>query len=170
MKPIRAVLFAAFFTIAVFSAVTYTACNKNHCQNVTCLHNGACDGGNCVCLTGFEGIRCATLSRDKFIYTYNGSDSCGNFTGDTYDQYPIYLLAVTTDSTVMTMKGLLNSMDDSAVCTMQSPDSFSFNGSNNSTTYYGNGVLRGGDSLFLTYILAHDTSSHTCHYFGISLH
>ena len=168
MKSIRAVLLAVFLTLSIFSAVTYTACNKNHCHNVLCLNYGSCDGGSCVCLPGYEGNRCQTLSRDKFIFTYNGHDSCGHFNGHTYDQYPIRLLAVPLDSTEMTLKGLLDSLSDSAICTMQSPDSFSFIGANNSTTYYGSGKLR-NDSLWLNYLVKHDTTQFSCNYFGISL-
>ena len=71
MKSIRNILIAVFLTITVCSAIVYTACNKDHCTNVICQNGGACNGGNCTCLAGFEGIRCETLSRDKFIYTFN---------------------------------------------------------------------------------------------------
>jgi len=169
MKPISNVLLTLLLITVVFSAVMYTACNKNHCSNITCLNNGSCDGGNCVCPIGFEGLRCEILSRDKFVNTYNGHDSCGSFNGHTYEQYPIRLLAMRTDSIELTMMGILDSLSDSAVCTMQSPDSFYFQGLNNSTTYYGTGKLR-NDSLFLQYHVQHDTTSFDCSYFGISLH
>src|SRR5947209_2740058 len=96
MKPIRSILLTLFMTIAVFSAVVYTACNKNKCNNVLCKNQGVCDGGTCYCPPGFEGIRCETLSRDKFIFTYNGGDLCRTETN--YHIYPIQLLAIPYDS------------------------------------------------------------------------
>jgi len=165
MKPIRAILLTAFFTLSAFSAVVYTSCNKNKCDNVICLNLGVCNGGSCVCPTGFEGNRCQTLSRDKFIFTYNGGDSCSTKINTIY---PIYILAVLSDSLEMNMKNFLNNPQDSAVCTIQSTDSFTFIGSNNSTTYTGTGKLS-NDSLWMTYHVIHDTTSYNCSYFGQSL-
>jgi len=170
MSAKRTILLTIALTLVVFSAVTYTACNKNKCKNVFCLNNGACDGGKCVCPVGYEGARCELLSRDKFVNTYNGQDSCGSFNGHTYEQYPIRLTAMLEDSLELTMKGLLNELHDSATCTMITTDSFYFQGLNNSTTYYGTGKKR-NDSLWLNYHVAHDTASYDCHWFGcIGLH
>jgi len=166
MQPIRNILVTAFCTLLVFSAVVYSACNKNKCDNVICLNLGACDGGTCYCPTGFEGPRCATLSRDKFVATYNGGDTCGDNIG--YTQYPIYLLSILYDSVELNMKNLLNNINDSAVCTMQATDSFTFIGANNSTTFTGSGRLS-NDSLWLHYHIVHDTISYDCEYVGTSL-
>jgi hypothetical protein len=76
---------------------------------------------------------------------------------------------VRTDSAELTMIGLLSNLNDSAICTMITTDSFHFQGLNNSTTYYGGGLLR-NDSLFLNYHVQHDTVSFDCNYFGIGLH
>ena len=169
MKPIRTILLTAFLTLFVFSVVVYTSCNKNKCDKVICLNLGACDGGNCVCPTGFEGNRCQILSRDKFIFTYNGGDSCtGKITGKVFNKYPLYILAVLTDSVSMNMKNFLGNPQDSATCTIQSTDSFTFQGSNNSTTFSGTGKLS-NDSLWMTYHVVHDTISYDCKYFGQSL-
>jgi len=165
MKILRLVLLSAVLTIAVFSAAVYSSCNKNKCDIVVCLNLGACDGGSCLCPVGFEGNRCQTLSRDKFIFTYNGGDSCK---GPVYYRYPIFMHAVLTDSVTMTMLNLLDNIQDSATCTMQSTDSFTFIGANNSTTFTGTGKLS-NDSLRLVYHVTHDTSSYNCIYFGQSL-
>ena len=164
MKSIRNILIAAFLTITVCSAIVYTACNKDHCNNVICQNGGACNGGNCTCVVGFEGIRCETLSRDKFIYTFNGGDTCSN-SDSIYDQYPVKFLAVLTNPVEINMKNFLDNVNDSALCTMQSPDSFSFIGSNNSTTYTGSGTLH-NDTLRLTYHVQQDTFSYNCMYVG----
>jgi hypothetical protein len=166
MKPIRNVLLAALtITIACF-AIVYTSCKKDHCNNVVCQNGGACDGGNCTCPAGFEGTRCETLSRDKFIFVFNGSDTCSN--DDTYTrQYtnPIQFLAILANPVEMSMKNFLNNINDSAVCTMQSVDSFTFIGSNNSTTYTGFGTLR-ADTLKMIYHVQQDTISYNCEYVG----
>lgn len=169
MKPKQNILLAAALILSVLSAVLYTSCNKNKCHNVTCLNQGKCDGGNCVCPVGFEGNRCQTLSRNKFISTYNGGDSCQGETVDNhFTQYPVHLLAVLHDSLELTLSNLLNDMADSATCTIQSTDSFTFIGSNNSTTFTGTGKLR-NDSLWLNYHVVQGIVSYDCKYFGQGL-
>lgn len=165
--PIRNILLTALLTLAIFSAISYTACKKDACENVICLNLGACDGGACYCPTGFEGDRCERLSRDKFIKTYNGHDTCSSDT-TFYTSYPIYFRAMLSDPREMTMKNVLNDMDDSAVCTMQGIDSFTFQGSNNSLTYIGTGKMS-NDSLWLIYHVERDTSSYDCRFFGQGL-
>jgi hypothetical protein len=166
MKPMRYLLLIAFATIAICSAIIYSACNKNKCHNVVCLNNSVCNSGNCVCLVGYEGNRCQTLSRNKFIFTYNGHDLCGD--SSKFTQYSIHILAVLHDSTEMVITNFLNNAYDSAICTIQSTDSFTFIGSNNSTTYTGSGHLS-NDSLRMTYHVEHDTTQYDCTYYGQSL-
>lgn len=163
MASMRNLLLTVFMTIMVVTAVSYMSCNKNHCSNVVCQHLGACDGGTCFCPVGYEGIRCETPSRDKFIFTYNGHDVCSNLSGQ---QYPITLVA--KDSVELTMRNFINNLQDSAVCTLVATDSFVFQGSNNATTYTGTGKLS-NDSLWLYYTVEHDTTTYTCQYLGASL-
>ena len=164
MKVLYNVLVAAIVSVGVFSVVVYTSCKKDKCDNVVCQNQGACDGGICYCPTGYEGIRCEELTRDRFVATYNGNDSCSRYSEG---QYPIYFTTVPEKPLELMMKNLLNSLDDSAIATIQSLDSFVFNGANNSTTYRGYGVMR-NDSLWLTYHVDHDTTSYDCVYFGQS--
>lgn len=166
MKPLRHILVAALLTITLFSVIAYTACKKDACNNVVCLNLGTCDGGKCSCPTGYEGARCEVLSRDKFIFTFNGGDTCSGGRG--YKQYPIYLRARPANAKELLMKNFINNLDDSAICTIQATDSFTFIGSNNSTTYYGQATLR-HDSLRMTYHVDSDTSSYDCKYFGLGL-
>jgi hypothetical protein len=162
MKSTRSILLTVFLTLTVISAVSYMACNKNHCSSVVCLNLGVCNGGTCVCPTGYEGYNCGTLSRDKFIFTYNGGDTC-----DTagYNQYPIHLLAVLSDSLELNMKNFLNNPYDSATCFIESTDSFYFIGSNNGTSYTGTGKLN-HDTLVMYYTVIHDTVTYSCEYIG----
>ena len=165
---VRSILLTVAVITALISVVSYTSsCKKDACENVICLNLGACDGGKCVCPVGFEGFRCEILSRDKFIKTYNGRDTC---TSDTafYLTYPIYFRAQTGDPREMVMKNILNDMADSAYCTMQGTDTFTFQGSNNSLTYFGTGKMR-NDSLWLNYRVERDTSAYDCRFFGQGL-
>ena len=163
MKLLRNILLTAVLIIIGLSATTYFACKKDKCVNVICLNLGACDNGNCTCPVGYEGLRCDTLSRDKFIYTFNGGDEC--YIPSVYTQYHITFLADTSNPLQMLMKNFRNNQFDSAFCTMWSTDSFSFNGNNNSTTFNGTGKLY-HDTLKMSYIVYFDTSQYTCTYIG----
>lgn len=167
---IRNVLLTVFVTLAIFSVITYTACKKDPCENVICLNLGACEGGHCVCPVGFEGPRCEIYSRDKFIKTYNGLDTCDYTTRDTtvYKVYPIYFRAILNDPRSMMMWNVLNNMQDSAICTILGVDSFSFQGSNNATSFIGKGKMR-HDSLWLDYHVEQDTTGYDCRFFGQGL-
>ncbi len=167
MKHMRLLLLASTLVAICLAAVTYTACNKDKCHNVLCLNKGTCNGGICECPVGYEGLRCDTLSRDKFVFTYNGGDTCSNYLGH-YHQYPIQLLAIAANPFELTMKNFIGNLQDSAICTIQSTDSFTFIGANNGTTYTGWGRMR-NDSLWMAYSVEHDTSSYSCVYFGQSL-
>ena len=163
MKQIKNILLTALLTILVFSAVIYTSCHKDKCKDVVCLNKGVCDNGKCFCLTGYEGPRCDTLSRNKFIYTFNGGDYCGD--SAKYAEHPLHFLTVRYKPLEMNMKNMLGNPQDSAFCTMQSSDSFTFEGSNSSTTYDGYGVYK-HDTLKMLFEVRHDTTSYYCKYVG----
>jgi hypothetical protein len=164
MKALRNTLITALITLGLFSTVTYLACKKDRCNNVACLNGGSCDDGSCTCPTGFEGNRCQTPSRDKFIANFNGADSC---TVKGFAGYHIrFLKPVSGNKTQMSMFGILNSDGDSALCTMESTDSFIFNGNNNATTYRGSGVIR-NDSLHMVFHVLSDTTNYDCQYNGL---
>src|SRR5579872_7400127 len=110
MKPIRYLLLTVFATIAIFSAIIYSACNKNKCHNVVCQNNGVCNSGICVCPVGFEGNLCQTLSRNKFLFTYNGYYLCGE--SSLRNQYSVHFLAVLHDSTEMVITNFLGNVYD----------------------------------------------------------
>jgi len=74
MKSIKNIALSALLTVGAFGAVTYTACNKDECKDVVCQNGGTCSGGNCTCTTGYEGNRCETASRAKFIKTWTATD------------------------------------------------------------------------------------------------
>lgn len=166
--PLRSILLSALLTIGLFAVISYTACKKDPCKDVICLNLGACDNGKCVCPTGFEGDRCEILSRDKLVKTFNGQDTCSYYDTLLTGAYFISFRAVPEDPMELTMKHFLNNWDDSAVCTMRAVDSFTFQGANNSTTFFGTGKVS-NDSLWLVYRVQIDTSTYDCMYFGQGL-
>lgn len=77
------------------------ACRKG-CKNVECQNGGECFNGSCrcegrwsglycdtLCPIGFEGRYCASLSRTKFIRTWNATTFSTNGT----NQHPLYVTA-----------------------------------------------------------------------------
>ena len=172
MKSSHNFLFAIFCIIGIGSVIFYLSCSKtDQCHNVVCLNGGSCDGGKCTCPVGFEGPRCDSLSREKFVFSYSGSDYCGA-TVDSENTFRHYANSLRLTARIfnkpleLLMTNFLSNPDDSAVCTMLKTDSFSFLGANNSTTYYGTGWLR-HDTLLMAYHVTHDTTSYYCHYLGL---
>lgn len=74
MKSFRLIALSALMTVGTFSTVVYTSCTKDACKGVTCQNGGTCDGGTCVCPTGYEGSSCETASRTKIIKIWSASD------------------------------------------------------------------------------------------------
>ncbi len=163
MRALRSIIVTVFLSLGLFFAISYSACTKDRCNNVACLNSGVCDGGTCTCAAGYEGDRCQTASRDKFITNFNGGDSCG-YSGHT--QYPINFVKTVGNTAQMTMRNMLNNVNDSAICTLVGVDTFTFNGSNNSVTYRGAGKWR-NDSLWMNYHVQQDTINYDCKFFGI---
>lgn len=64
---IKTILLSALSTIVAFSAITYTSCTQDKCKSVVCSYGGVCSGGTCICPTGYEGVQCEYISRDKFL-------------------------------------------------------------------------------------------------------
>lgn len=65
--------------LSLGAVFTFVSCEDDPCEDVTCVNgtptesNGSC---SCDCDAGYEGTDCSTVSRDKFIGTYNISDDC----------------------------------------------------------------------------------------------
>ena len=78
--------------VAAIATIGMVSCDTDACKDVDCGLYGTCVDGDCECDAGYEGASCATASREKFIGSYNVSESCtsGNFT---------YAISITTSST-----------------------------------------------------------------------
>lgn len=55
MKIIQTVSLALF----VFSLTALSSCNKESCDDISCLNGGVCKNGKCDCPDGYEGSACA---------------------------------------------------------------------------------------------------------------
>ena len=72
MKLIKHLALAAFLTLSVFLAVSYSSCSKDSCGDVTCM-KGKCNGGLCACDTGVGGANCEIIYRNLYAHTYKGN-------------------------------------------------------------------------------------------------
>ena len=68
---LKTVFLSALTTASAFVAVVYTSCKEDKCKAIACAYGGACSDGVCICLPGYEGTSCETISRDKFVGFYN---------------------------------------------------------------------------------------------------
>lgn len=64
---LRSVLLTASIITASFSAVTYTSCSEEKCAAIVCANGSVCNEGSCICPSGYEGSRCETVNRDRFL-------------------------------------------------------------------------------------------------------
>lgn len=72
----------SFLTVIAFTTVMlFNSCEDDPCKDITCLNNGTCVDGTCLCATGYEGADCSTKSSAKFVGTWDGVDVCssGNY-------------------------------------------------------------------------------------------
>lgn len=76
MKSFKQIALSAMLTLGAFGAVTYTSCNKDECKDVVCENGGTCSGGNCNCLSGYEGNKCEIVSAEAILGTYTATETC----------------------------------------------------------------------------------------------
>ncbi len=58
---IRSIFLTTIITLALFSTVVYTGCDKTEtdkCANVSCKNGGSCNNGTCYCPSGYTGTNC----------------------------------------------------------------------------------------------------------------
>lgn len=160
MKSIRNAALTALLTIGAFSAITYTSCNKDECKDVVCQNGGTCVSGTCTCPTGYEGTNCETLSRDKFVGKYVGTEICTIGT----DSYTMEL-SKNSDNLKITLTNLYNQAF-TAICNMTSKTTFSFSGTQGSATFSGTGELTGTSNLKVTYTITTGVTTNSCTFNG----
>lgn len=161
MKSMKYIALSAFLTLSAFCAVLYSSCTKDECKDVTCQNGGTCSGGTCTCVVGYEGTRCETKSRDKFIGTYVGSEICTIGT----DNYSVTISA-NSDNVKLTYSNLYNNTPSiTATCTMTATNTFSFSGTQSTITFTGTGTLT-GNQLVVAYTITDGASTNTCTFTG----
>jgi hypothetical protein len=83
---LKTILISALTTISAFTAVTYLSCNRDKCKTIVCANGGVCNGGGCICASGYEGSNCEALSTKKFLGNWTVLEK-GSITQQS--QYPI---------------------------------------------------------------------------------
>jgi hypothetical protein len=154
MKSIKQIALTVMITLGAFSAITYTACNKDACKSVTCNNGGTCSGGTCTCATGYEGTSCQTASRDKFDKTWSANETSVGTNGSKPLVYSPTIAASTTATSVTAVNisglatdgtpffnNLVTATVSANVITIptQSPDNDSYSVSGSGT--YANGII-----------------------------
>ncbi len=69
----KKVFLSAITFLGLFSLTFLTSCTPDPCEQVNCAYSGVCENGACLCQTGYEGVHCEVIMRDKFkgIYVVN---------------------------------------------------------------------------------------------------
>ncbi|HXH20017.1 MAG TPA: hypothetical protein VNJ07_13145 [Chitinophagales bacterium] len=61
----------------LFIGLFFSSCEKKSCVDVICPGvNSTCIDGRCYCIAGYEGENCDILSYEKYIGSYQVSESC----------------------------------------------------------------------------------------------
>ena len=84
--PFKTILISALATFSAFISVAYLSCNRDKCKTIVCANGGVCNGGACICPSGYEGSNCETVSRFKFLGNWSVFEK-GSITPT--QQYPI---------------------------------------------------------------------------------
>lgn len=159
MNKIKNIALAALMTIGTFGVVTFTSCTKDDCKDVVCSNGGTCVSGSCSCPTGFEGPTCAVKSRDKFVGTYIGTETCTIGT----DSYTV-MVSVNSSDIAVTVTNIYN-QGFSATGNITGPNTFTFSGAGGTTTYTGSGTLA-TNQLTLVYNISDGGTSNSCTFVG----
>jgi hypothetical protein len=62
--------------LATLITMGLVSCAPDACEKVSCLNDGICESGDCVCASGFEGPNCATEQRQAFVGTFSATETC----------------------------------------------------------------------------------------------
>lgn len=160
MKNLKSILFASFVTIGVFSTVVFSSCDPDPCKDIVCANGGTCTDGTCACPAGYEGTLCETLSRDKFIGVYNGTETC-TVGSDTY--------AITITANSDKIKFNIQNLYNQSFTAIASASNNTFSIPNQTVgagvTAVGSGNIV-GNTITITYTINDGTLSNTCTFTG----
>lgn len=65
--PLKKLLIPTITAITVLFSLLTGSCNRDKCKTVVCAYNGVCNGGACICQSGYEGSNCETITRNKYL-------------------------------------------------------------------------------------------------------
>jgi len=102
--------------LGLFVIAFYSSCTNDLCEQVLCAHNSICIEGSCHCQTGYEGVHCETIERDKFLGSYLVSES-GTKTGLVH--YNTTIEAGTTLNEII-LKNFNNQITDDIIAVVES--------------------------------------------------
>lgn len=77
MNSASRILLTSALAALSFGAITYTACKKDKCKDVTCQNGGTCSNGVCNCPANYSGSHCETAGPCAGIVCQNGG-TCNN--------------------------------------------------------------------------------------------
>lgn len=112
----KTVLYTAIGLMAVVSSAVFTSCKEDKCKSTVCAYGGQCtDEGACVCLSGYEGERCETITRDKFKGVWNVLEA-GSSSGPT-----AYTVDVQDGSSIdqVIIRNMYNNFNDGVTATVK---------------------------------------------------
>ncbi len=141
MKKVRVISTAAMLALLSVGTMTFMSCDKE-------------------CEIGYEGSNCKTLSREKFVGTWNGTEACT--TGN--DTYQLTITAA-GDDIKLNYSNLYNE-NYSGQGTMTGTNTFSFSGENGGATWSGTGSIDGSGRLTVTYQIGNGAISNSCTFTG----
>jgi hypothetical protein len=162
MKKLKTILLAGVLTAGVFSTAVFTSCNSDACADVVCSNGGSCVDGTCACPTGFEGAKCETLSRDKFIGVFNGTEQCNQGS----DAYAI-TISTNSDKTKFNIQNLYNNVPVLTAIASANGNAFTIPSQTVAAgvTAVGSGTIN-GNTITITYTVS-GAVTNTCTFTGI---
>src|SRR5690606_20797803 len=100
--------FATYSLVVALPLLTMYSCTKDPCKDVTCENSGTPteDGDNCICVctAGYEGDKCQTEVRTKFLGQWQGEEIRTAGT----DNYTITIAASGSDVVKITVNNVYN--------------------------------------------------------------
>lgn len=66
----KTIMLSTLGAVACFYAVTQSSCQSDKCKAIACAYGGVCKEWVCICPSGYEGVQCETVTRDKFLGTW----------------------------------------------------------------------------------------------------
>lgn len=160
MKNLKSILLATVLTVGAFSTTLFTACNPDACKDVVCQNGGTCTDGECTCPVGYEGTNCQTLSRDKFIGVFTGSETCTIGT----DNYSITCSA-NSDNTKFNIQNLYNQSLTAIAAANGNAFTIPSQTVGSGVTAVGSGTIT-GNTMTVTYTVNDGVTSNTCTFTG----